>query len=134
MRPSGLCVAGLRDPGNYSYSYSYYSTYAELMTMRLGGMAARKRPMGRKAANALRKSLNVSLAPLQYMYSVQLHYWNYLQCADHRLRPIDTHVALYTMLYTMLYNNSAKIDMLNRFITKQCKYRKSGINMSTLFG
>ena len=38
-----------------------YTYVVSLMTMRLGGMAARKRPIGRKAASALRKSLKVSL-------------------------------------------------------------------------
>ena len=38
-------------------------------------------------------------------------------CSYHRLRPIDAHLAL----YTMLYNNSAKKNMLNQFLTKQSK-------------
>jgi hypothetical protein len=36
----------------------------EFITIRFGGMAARNRPMGRKAASALRKSLKLSLPPL----------------------------------------------------------------------
>ena len=62
---------------------THTNTYVvSLMTMRLGGMAARKRPIGRKAASALRKSLKVSL-PLDrekatMRRSVQLRF--FLQC------------------------------------------------------
>ena len=48
----------------------------------------------------------------------------------HRLRPIDTHLALYTMLYNNLAKNRYAEPVLNK--TKQIS--KSGINMSTLFG
>jgi hypothetical protein len=33
------------------------------MTIRFGGMAARKRPIGKKAAKAFRKSLKLSFPP-----------------------------------------------------------------------
>ena len=35
----------------------------ELITIRFGGMAARKRPIGRNAASAFKKSLKLSLLP-----------------------------------------------------------------------
>ena len=35
----------------------------ELMTIRFGGIAARKRPIGRKAASAFKKSLKLSFPP-----------------------------------------------------------------------
>ena len=38
----------------------------EFITIRFGGMAARKRPMGRKAASAFRKSLKPSF-PLKHV-------------------------------------------------------------------
>ena len=41
----------------------------EFITMRFGGMAARKRPMGRKAASAFRKSLKPPL-PLKHVPSL----------------------------------------------------------------
>ena len=49
----------------------------------------------------------------------------------HRLRPIDTHL----VLFTMLYNNSAKNRYAEPVRNKnKANIRKSGINMYTLFG
>ena len=50
----------------------------------------------------------------------------------HRLRPIDTQILTLhcTLCCTIIQQ---KIDRLNQFLTKQSKYRKSGINISTLF-
>ena len=40
--------------------------------MRLGGMAARKRPIGRKAARAFRKPLKPSVLQVQCIYSIYI--------------------------------------------------------------
>jgi len=46
----------------------------------------------------------------------------------HRLLNIDTHLAYFVLWRTLVQE---KIVMLNQFLTKQSKYRKSGSNMST---
>ena len=48
----------------------------------------------------------------------------------HRLRHIDTHLAYFVRCRKLIQE---KIVMMNQFLTKQSKYRKSGINMSPLF-
>ena len=48
----------------------------------------------------------------------------------HRLIHIVTHLAHFVLCRTLIQE---KIDRLNKFCTKQSSYRKSGINMSTLF-
>ena len=55
---------------------------------------------------------------------------NHWLSKGHRLRPIDTHLAL----YTMLYNNSAKNRYAEPVLNKSKQIlKKSRINMSTLF-
>jgi hypothetical protein len=49
--------------------------------MRLGGMAARKRPIGRKAASAFRKPLKPSLVCLRYVQCRLGHGYG-LMCRD----------------------------------------------------
>jgi len=44
-------------------SVSRFRRAVELMTIRFGGIAARKRPIGRKAASAFKKSLKLSFPP-----------------------------------------------------------------------
>jgi len=44
-------------------SASRFRRAVELMTIRFGGMAAKKSPIGRKAASAFRKSLKLSFPP-----------------------------------------------------------------------
>jgi hypothetical protein len=58
-----------------------YTYPVELMTMRLGGMAARKRPIGRKAASAFRKPLKPSLVCLRYVQCRLGHGYG-LMCRD----------------------------------------------------
>ena len=58
---------------NRIFFYGNIKTYDVFIVMRFGGMAARNRPMGRKAAKALRKSLKPSPPPSplgkEYVYS-----------------------------------------------------------------
>ena len=58
----------------------------------------------------------------------EAHHKKPVLCCFYRFRSLHIHVAYFVLCRTIIHE---KIDMLNQFLSKQSKYRKSGINMST---